>query len=1076
VGAVKAQVAKAKVDSNRLQIYYKNIADIPFGRKAVTKYLTSLLPQALNNANAVYNKKTSLAGTASCLDSSFSRRYTADNFSAYSTYIMVAKNGDILLSGAANNNNSNSNNYLAYIIRLDKDGSVKWMKEYYNDKIGTFDFYRLYETSNNEIVAVGSLINNGDYTVDSNYSTSVVKLTENGEIMWATSFNSSLEKGKGECSGQSSVTVNSINPGLNDDIIFSGTTTGCPSPEYNTVFLLDKNGNIKWDANFACSVGFQHGISAVLCNGNILSVAKLDNIFSGGDYTIDLFFQILDYKTGKTISVKPFKADYAYPDFYYKSFGYWANQMQQGDDGHLYIYGNMINAYSPDSVHNEMFGVVEFDNNLSYVNGYTIGTNSISTDGQSGYDLSNIKVAPSGDAAINWVKFTAPDEQQIFFANIEKGRFVKSRMVYQHTGSYGNAELLLNEDNSMLHYSNYQTVNNNLYQSFLVLRKKYPSDTTQSACAGFDTSFAFLKDLKYIEYPEFQVNDSAFNELYTITNNFLVAEENINEERMCNTQSICDSIKIHGKLSYCATDPEAVFTAYKNEECGAAITWSFDSSSMSRIVYPNDTTLDVKFNNDWSGKIYAQTSGGACALNITDSVLVNVQSTKNVLNLGADTILCNGDSIVFNPGKYNMYTWQNGSHDSLFIAHQPGKYYIEVTDFCNNIYSDTLVVASAVIPSFTIGNDTSVCIGDTIQLNASNGFEKYNWFPSAAVNGNTQSASAIIQQNELIYANAVTKDGCLIADSININAKSARPVYLGNDTSFCDYASLILDAGAGYTTYEWNDGSKAQTLTINKAGNYIVVAKDANGCFASDSLRVLNVYAHPMPDLGNDKNICSGSAITLDAGKFFSYAWNDGSSAQHLNVSQPGTYWVKVMDNNRCLGSDTFVVHQLLQPPADFLEPVDSLCSYDELTLTPSESFVNYNWSTGEVQPAIIVDKPGLYTLTVTDANGCSGTDATDVVHKDCMNGVYIPSAFTPNNDGRNDVFRAMVFGRVVYFRLNVYDRFGELIFSTTDPSKGWNGLINGQPQNIGTYVWQCAYQLQGSDAVYKKGTLVLMH
>jgi gliding motility-associated-like protein len=265
-------------------------------------------------------------------------------------------------------------------------------------------------------------------------------------------------------------------------------------------------------------------------------------------------------------------------------------------------------------------------------------------------------------------------------------------------------------------------------------------------------------------------------------------------------------------------------------------------------------------------------------------------------------------------------------------------------------------------------------------------------------------------------------------------------------------------------------------ITVNKTGKYTVNAKDVNDCFASDSLHIINVYTHPAPDLGNDKNICDGASITLNAGNYNTYVWNDGSPSQYLKVMSPGTYWVQVTDNNYCIGSDTFVVSQLLQPPVDFLPPVDSLCSYDKLTLTPLGSFAAYSWSTGEMQPTITVDKPGLYTLYVTDYSGCSGTSTTNVVEKDCMFGVYIPSAFTPNSDGRNDIFKALVFGKIIYFSFNIYDRFGELVFSTNNPSKGWNGLINGQPQNTGTYVWQCAYQLEGSTAKVEKGTVVLMH
>lgn len=132
-------------------------------------------------------------------------------------------------------------------------------------------------------------------------------------------------------------------------------------------------------------------------------------------------------------------------------------------------------------------------------------------------------------------------------------------------------------------------------------------------------------------------------------------------------------------------------------------------------------------------------------------------------------------------------------------------------------------------------------------------------------------------------------------------------------------------------------------------------------------------------------------------------------------------------------------------------------------------------WSTGAGQPNITVDKTGYYTLTVQDVNGCTGSDTIQIVHKDCLNGVNIPTAFTPNNDGKNDIFRAKAFGDVVSFQLIIYNRLGQTVFVTTDRFAGWDGTLNGLPQNPDTFIYKCVYQLQGRKQVMEKGTVVLI-
>ena len=123
----------------------------------------------------------------------------------------------------------------------------------------------------------------------------------------------------------------------------------------------------------------------------------------------------------------------------------------------------------------------------------------------------------------------------------------------------------------------------------------------------------------------------------------------------------------------------------------------------------------------------------------------------------------------------------------------------------------------------------------------------------------------------------------------------------------------------------------------------------------------------------------------------------------------------------------------------------------------------------------ITIETPGTYWLKVTDANGCTGTNSILVYPKNCMSGVYIPTAFTPNNDGHNDMFKALVFGKVISFKLQVFSREGQLVFQTTDAIKGWDGLYKGMSYSTTTFVWQCSYQLENQQPEYQKGTVTII-
>lgn len=543
---------------------------------------------------------------------------------------------------------------------------------------------------------------------------------------------------------------------------------------------------------------------------------------------------------------------------------------------------------------------------------------------------------------------------------------------------------------------------------------------------------------------------------------------------LCSSASQCSSIKVSGTTSICKLNQEYTYKATTNALCNLSPIWSYDTAFAS-IKKTTDTTISLAFKRTGDTWLKARLNTG-CSY-YSDSVLLHIQQASASFSLGNDTTICPGDSVTINAGSgFNSYKWNNGSATSSIKIKTPGKFYVRVDNVCNDVYSDTIIIGSVIIPPLSIGGDTLLCSGDTLLRTASSGFKNYTWLPNP-VQANNQAATAIFTpiQNSSVIVKAITVEGCHAADSMNVTIIAAPVIKLGADTSICANDSVIINAGNAYTQYRWNTGSSAQRITLKTAGNYSIVAKAANGCYAYDTLVIQQVYKISQVNLGSDFDVCMGEVKRLDAGTFASYKWQDGSAGQYYNAANKGVYSVLVKDNNNCLTTDTILLKDVQPLPANFLKAVDSLCQYDKLNVIPQGSFKNYLWSTGSALPALKVDQPGVYRLSVTDANGCTGSASIRIVSKSCMYGVYIPTAFTPNTDGFNDVFRAKVFGNVLSFQLTIYNRFGEVVFSTNDRYKGWDGNLNGIPQNQGAFVYTCTYHLEGGKPTSEKGTIVLI-
>ncbi|MCB9235686.1 MAG: gliding motility-associated C-terminal domain-containing protein [Bacteroidia bacterium] len=203
------------------------------------------------------------------------------------------------------------------------------------------------------------------------------------------------------------------------------------------------------------------------------------------------------------------------------------------------------------------------------------------------------------------------------------------------------------------------------------------------------------------------------------------------------------------------------------------------------------------------------------------------------------------------------------------------------------------------------------------------------------------------------------------------------------DTSICMGDTVVLDAGAGYTSYNWSNGSMAQITDTDQPGMISVTVIDINACTLKDSILVV-WYPNPVVSLGPDLDSCTNGSLLLDPGsQFVTYQWQDNSTSQTFTAGATGTYYVTITDTHGCLGADTVNVTLHALPTPD-LGPDQVVCFGASATLDAGMGYQNYAWTDALGNPVFnqqifITPNTGTYLVTVTDSNGCMGSDSAAV-------------------------------------------------------------------------------------------------
>ena len=324
-----------------------------------------------------------------------------------------------------------------------------------------------------------------------------------------------------------------------------------------------------------------------------------------------------------------------------------------------------------------------------------------------------------------------------------------------------------------------------------------------------------------------------------------------------------------------------------------------------------------------------------------------------------------------------------------------------------------------------------------------------------------------------LYANI---GKCAIKDSILITIRKPKKIDLGNDTSICPGNTIVLNTNADFHNYLWQDGSSLPAFTVTQTGKYYVSASNDCHTITSDTINIAYTQ-QPIPSIATNTILCKGQNDILHAGNgFSSYIWQDGSAKEYMAVEQPGKFWVTVADSNKCKGSDTVTIAAIHDLPDNFIFSDTSLCPGNTIILkTYTGQFLKYLWNDGSQQTDIVVNKTGIYSLQVTDTNQCTGKALINVTVANCNNQMVFPNAFSPNRDGKNDIFKPFITGILRNYQLTIYNRSGNVVFKTTDASHGWDGRYKGQINDWSGFAWICAYQFTDRQPETAKGTVILI-
>jgi gliding motility-associated-like protein len=440
---------------------------------------------------------------------------------------------------------------------------------------------------------------------------------------------------------------------------------------------------------------------------------------------------------------------------------------------------------------------------------------------------------------------------------------------------------------------------------------------------------------------------------------------------------------------------------------------------------------------------------------------------------------------------------QNPQYTYTAVGSYTAEFIVGTSKGCRDTIYQTVDIIDK--PPITMGfRDTLIC-NDTIQLNAT-GSGAIAWTPNYNITNSTSVSPSVYPLTTTWYMVEFNDNGCRNRDSVRVRVVSSVNLTATGDTTICADDAVQLNANTDGFQYSWQaDPSLSNPNILNPIAtpvtttNYQVTAS-IGGCTATENVLV-TIAPRPTVNAGNDVDICYNATAQLNAQtNGTAFTWSNASSLSDATVLNPiatpistATYILTATDNTSGCpkpSSDSVTVRVL--PKVKAFAGNDTVIIASLPLQLKATGGVNYQWSpaTGLNNPNIAGPVATLdgnpeyvtYMVTVTDQAGCFDTSSITIRVYKTGPDIFVPTGFTPDGNGRNDVFRPIYVGMKTIDYFKVYNRWGKLIYSNNkNDGQGWDGTINGIKQNTGTFIWM----VKATDIIdkvhFKKGTVVLI-
>lgn len=565
-----------------------------------------------------------------------------------------------------------------------------------------------------------------------------------------------------------------------------------------------------------------------------------------------------------------------------------------------------------------------------------------------------------------------------------------------------------------------------------------------------------------------------------------------------------------------AVGPTLTTTVSKTDAlCNGASTGSITVTQPSIGTAPYEYSLDGTnwqssnvFNGLAAGTYtvyYREADGCQGSQSITVAEPAVMTSSSSMV-----PVVCNGEGngIItitagggVTPYEYSIDGGANWQSSNIFNV-PAGTYTVTIRDANGCTRTETINVTEPVVLSALSNNGDASCDGGddgVITVTANGGNPGYTYSLDAV---NFQSSN-VFNVGPGNYTVTVRDNlGCETSFNTTVGLNSNFSLTPQADVTICEGTSTQLSLTSNATQYSWSPGTGLSSTTIhNPVANPTVtttytVTATLGRCSGTDDV-IVNVNAAPIPDAGPDGYICYGQTYQLQGSGGNVYAWTPSTYLDNTSISNPVSTPDKdiiytlaiVSDANGCASLTTDQVRIDVTPPIKInTYPYDTVAYNGDLIpllAVPSDTdVINFLWSPtiGLSDPTIAnptatvgaIGEVTQYQVTGTTIAGCKGEGYVTVrVYKGPD--IYVPTGFTPNGDGRNDRFTPFPVGVKSYKYFRIFNRWGQLVFSTSTLHHGWDGKFQGVEQPNGVYVWMIEGITKDNRVITKKGTVAII-